>query len=276
MDVILGLVEEPKKFRYIGLNGEKKIFRGRSNNFSEYLIRNSVNLIDQNDMGDSTNGIVLFSDISSLTDSELKLPFATNYVFQASDAQMKFKNANDKVQAWTDSLEVEAGNALSKCVCPISAGLFQRTHSYQVFAHHKLETALRERDGFFVDLADKAALLVSVKARFGSAEQNELLADLSYGSNPTKFVLSDWMFQTEKKEMKTLAQMPDFYPNLRGIKELDFFGVAVSPLFDPTLPEHPRIIRFGREIHHEFQATAALGTLVAAKISSKLARKFSF
>lgn len=255
-----------------------KIFRGRSKDLAEYLIRNSVNLIDRSDMSDTNDGLVLFTDISSLTDAELKQPFATNYFLQAcgADAQMKFKNANDKDQAWTDSLVVEAGNALSKCVCPISAGLFRRSHSYQVFARHRLEPVLRERDGFFLDLTDKAALLVSVKARFGNAEQNELLADLSYGADLTKFVVSDWMFQTETKDMKTLAQMPDYYPNLRGIKELNIFGVAVSPLFDPTLPEHPRIIRFGREIHHEFQATTTLGTLLAAKISAKLARKFSF
>mmetsp|Transcript_7699 Transcript_7699/g.10921 ORF Transcript_7699/g.10921 Transcript_7699/m.10921 type:complete len:218 (+) Transcript_7699:275-928(+) len=217
----------------------------------------------------------MFTDISSLTDAELKQPFATNYVLEACDAEKKFDNVNcnEKVQAWTDTLEVEAGNTLSKCFCPISAGLFQRTHPYQVFARHKHEPALRERDGFFIDLTDKAALLMSVKVRFGRAEQNELLAALSYGN---KFVLSDWMFQTEKKESKTLLQLPDFYPNLRGIKELDFFGVAVSPLFDPTLPEHPKIIRFGREIPHDFQVSASLGTLIAAKISAKLVMKFSF
>ena len=102
--------------------------------------------------------------------------------------------------SWERSIEIRLPNF---------CWFISREHFYQGFTHHRLEPVLRERDGFFVCLADKAALLVSVNARFGSAEQNELnelLADLSYGANPTKFVVSDWMFQTEKKE-KTLSQI---------------------------------------------------------------------
>ena len=92
--------------------------------------------------------------------------------------------------------------------------------------------------------------MVSVKARFGPSEQNELVKDL-YGD---KFILSEWMFETAEREQKTLVQMPKHYPNLRGIKELDFYGIAVSPLFDPSLPEHH----------------------IAAKIAARVARKLSF
>ena len=63
---------------------------------------------------------------------------------------------------------------------------------------------------------------------------------------------------------------------LKGVKELDFYGIAVSPLFDPKLPENSRIVRLGRDISHNFPATAGgeLGSLIAAKIASILANKF--
>ena len=114
-----------------------------------------------------------------------------------------------------------------------------------------------------------------MKARFGTEELKELLRDLGEGLED-KFVLSDWLFQTSEKKEKTLLQMPNHYPELAGLKELDFYGIAVSPLFDPKLPEHPRIVRLSRDINHNFQATGAgtLGSLIAAKIGSKLAKKF--
>ena len=104
-------------------------------------------------------------------------------------------------------------------------------------------------------------------ARYGAEEEREL---------QDKFVLSDWFFQTSEKKEKTLLQMPNHYPELKGLKELDFYGIAASPLFDPRLPEHSRIVRVGRDISHNFPATAggALGSLIAAKIASKLAKKF--
>ncbi len=57
---------------------------------------------------------------------------------------------------------------------------------------------------------------------------------------------------------------------LKGVKELDFYGIAVSPLFDPKLPENSRIVRLGPDISHNFPA----GSLIAAKVASILANKF--
>lgn len=140
--------------------------------------------------------------------------------------------------------------------------------------HRRYEKALRQRDGFVLSLADNAVLLVSTKARFGQADQNELLVDIM--SAQGKFILSDWIFQTEDKKEKTLLQMPEHYPQLKGLKELNFLGVAVSPLFEPDQPENPQIIRFGqRDIHQELQSPDAVGALVAARIRSYLAMKFS-
>lgn len=255
------------------MNGVGKTYRGGIDEFHAYLNRNGLNLIDTT-ADDDSNDFVVLKTIRSISVAELRMPFRSNYVLVDSDEKRKFDNANDKVQAWTDSLEAEAGNALSKFLLPISSGLYQITHDFQVFARHRYEQQLRERDGFFVSMADKAALLVSVKARFGPSEQNELIKDL-YGD---KFILSEWMFETAEREQKTLVQMPNHYPNLRGIKELDFYGIAVSPLFDPSLPEHPRIIRFSREIPHDMSlgSSASLGTLIAAKIAARVARKLSF
>jgi len=237
------------------------------------LDRNQVNLIDRETDSEVDGDFVLFDDIVSIVekkqDVHKSLP---RYYLIASEAQISFNNANTKVQ---DGLEAEAGNAMAKIATPISAGLYHDTHSYQVFAKHRYEKALRERDGFFLSLADNAILLVSVKARYGLAEQNELLVDLRCATLPDKFILSDWTFQTEDKKEKTLLQMPEHYPQLKGVKELNFFGIAVSPLFEPDLPEHPQIIRFGRDVHHELQSPDAKGSLVAARIRSLFAKKFS-
>ena len=111
------------------------------------------------------------------------------YFTQTSDAETMFDNANTKSQAWTDSLEVEAGDALAKFMTPVSAGLLHKSHNYQVFARHRLESTLRERDGVFLSVSDKAAFLVTVKARYGAEEEKELLADK--GGLQDKFVLSD-------------------------------------------------------------------------------------
>ncbi len=102
------------------------------------------------------------------------------YFTQTSDAETKFDNANTKSQAWTDSLEVEAGDALAKFMTPVSAGLLHKSHNYQVFARHRLESTLRERDGVFLSVSDKAAFLVTVKARYGAQEEKELLADINF------------------------------------------------------------------------------------------------
>ena len=256
----------------MNLKGRKVYFRGPAIDFNRYLDRNQVNLIDREN-SEVDGDFVLFDDIVSIVekkqDVHTSLP---RYYLIASEAQIAFNNANTKVQAWTDGLEAEAGNAMAKIATPISAGLYHDTHSYQVFAKHRHEKALRERDGFFLSLADNAILLVSVKARYGLAEQNELLVDLRLVD---KFILSDWTFQTEDKKEKTLLQMPEHYPQLKGVKELNFFGIAVSPLFEPDLPEHPQIIRFGRDVHHELQSPDAVGSLVAARIRSLFAKKFS-
>jgi hypothetical protein len=240
------------------------------------LDRNQVNLIDRETDSEVDGDFVLFDDIVSIVekkqDVHKSLP---RYYLIASEAHISFNNANTIVQAWTDSLEAEAGNAMTKIATPISAGLYHDTHSYQVFAKYRYEKALRERDGFFLSLADNAILLVSVKARYGLAEQNELLVDLRCATLPDKFILSDWTFQTEDKKEKTLLQMPEHYPQLKGVKELNFFGIAASPLFEPDLPEHPQIIRFGRDVHHELQSPDAKGSLVAARIRSLFAKKFS-
>ena len=59
-----------------------------------------------------------------------------------------FDNANTKAQAWTDSLEVEAGDALAKFTTPVSAGLLHKAHIYQVFArqYHREKTLRRETE----------------------------------------------------------------------------------------------------------------------------------
>ena len=52
----------------------------------------------------------------------------------------------------------------------------------------------------------------------------------------------------------------------------------MSPLFDPLLSEHPRIIRLGWEIPHDIVAGASLvvGTLKVVKLAARVARKLSF
>ena len=241
--------------------------------------RNQVNLIECETDNEVDGDLVLFDDIVSINTvvekgqdvHNMSLP---RYYLIASGAQISYKNANTKAQVWTDGLKAEAGNAMAKFATPISAGLYHHDsiHSYHVFAKHRHEKALRERDGFFLSLPDNAILLVSVKARYGLAEQNELLVDLRLLD---KFILSDWTFQTDDKKEKTLLQMPEHYPQLKGVKELNFFGIAVSPLFEPDLPEHPQIIRFGRDVHHELQSPDAVGSLVAARIRSLFAKKYS-
>ena len=137
-----------------------------------------------------------------------------------------FDNANTKSQAWTDSLEVEAGNALAKFMTPVSAGLLHKSHIYQVFARHRLESTLRERDGVFLSVSDKAAFLVSVKARYGAEEEKELLADI--GGLQDKFVLSDWFFQTSEKKEKTLLRMPKV-PSLLQLRILLLRSLKKQP-----------------------------------------------
>ena len=168
----------------------------------EYLSRNNVNLVDNTADADSNERLRWCRDYSQCPSALHK------YLIVASNTKNRLDNANDKVQAWTESLEAEASNALSKFLRPVSAGMHNKmTHASQVFARHRGEPhLLRERDGFFISLANQAALLVSIKARFGRAEQNELVADLT----GEKFVLAD---------ERTLPEMSTHYPQLRGVKE---------------------------------------------------------
>jgi len=269
--------QQRKLFSFKNINGEGKYFRGTEKDLDKFLDRNQLTLFDSEVDPNFDSNFALFCNIESLSTSGAGLQLLyPRYFTQQSEAMKMFDNANTKAQAWTDSLEVEAGDALAKFTTPVSAGLLHKAHIYQVFArqYHRGKT-LRERDGFFLALLDRAAFLVSVKARFGTEELKELLRDLGEGLED-KFVLSDWLFQTSDKKEKTLLQMPNHYPELAGLKELDFYGIAVSPLFDPKLPEHPRIVRLSRDINHNFPATGAgtLGSLIAAKIGSKLAKKF--
>ena len=94
------------------------------------------------------------------------------YLTQQSDAETMFDNSNSntKAPAWTDSLEVEAGDAFAKFTTPLSVGLLNKSHIYKVFARHRIEGTLRKRDEVFLSVLDKAEFLVSVKARHGAEE----------------------------------------------------------------------------------------------------------
>lgn len=265
-----------KLFCFKDSKGDATYFNGTEKELDKFLTRNQLNLFDSEVDPTMDSNFALFCNIESLKKGDKSQYLNPRYYTQASDAIKMFDNADTKTQAWTDSLELEAGDALAKFATPVSAGLLHKTHIYQVFARHRQEKTLRERDGVFISLPDRAAFLVSVKARYGPEEQKELLKDIEVGGSAGEFVLSDWLFQSFDKKEKTLLQMPNHYPQLKGIKELDFYGVAVSPLFDLRLPEHPQIIHLSRDVNHNFPATAggALGSLIAAKIASKLRRKF--
>ena len=287
-------------FSFKDSKGEGKYFRGTEKDLDNYLRINRLNLFDAAIDPSCDCNLAFFRDIESLsTPGEASHLLNPRYFVEQIDAESIIMfdyntNNSSKTKArelWTNKssssllleLGVEAGDALSESATPVSAGLLHNKSStttknmYQVFARHRLERTLRERDGVFLSVSHKAAFLVTVKARYGAVEERDLLADIGGGLlRDNKFVLSDWYFQTSEEEAeKTLLQMmaTNHYPELEGVKELELYGIAVSPFIDPKLPEeHPRIIRVRwRDISHNFPATAggALGSLIAAKIAAE-------
>ncbi len=135
------------------------------------------------------------------------------YRLVRTDGQSEFDNANLKTLAWTDSLEFEAGESLSLTTEPIL--LCGKSHKYQLF----VGSEFRERDGMFLCPKGDAVILLSAKARFGPAERNELIRDITCGKRAAAvaedggegFIITDWLFQTSSQcQEKTLHEIPGF------------------------------------------------------------------
>jgi hypothetical protein len=107
-------------------------------------------------------------------------------------------------------LEFEAGESLSLTTEPIL--LCGKSHKYQLFVRERhVEPEFRERDGMFICPKDDAVILLSAKARFGPAERNELIRDITCGKRATAvavgeaedggegFIINDWLFETTKE-----------------------------------------------------------------------------
>ena len=128
-----------KFFSFKNSKGEGKYFRGTEKDLDKYLDRNQLTLFDSAIDPSCSSNFALFCDIESLSSGGGSQLLTPRYFTQTSDAKTMFDNANTKSQAWTDSLEVEAGNALAKFMTPVSAGLLHKSHNYQVFARHRLK-----------------------------------------------------------------------------------------------------------------------------------------
>lgn len=213
------------------------------------------------------------------------------YRLVRTGAQSEFDNANMKTPAWTDSLEFEAGESLSLTTEPIL--LCGKSHKFQLFVRERhVEPEFRERDGMFICPKDDAVILLSAKARFGLAERNELIRDITCGKRAAAageeedggegFIIHDWLFQTSSQcQGKTLHEIPGFekYHGKRSFKY--FVGVAASPLISERVlncdsgssrGHAPPIAFMSRHISQEYSYAAALAVpfLFARSLANKM------
>ena len=215
------------------------------------------------------------------------------YRLVRTGAQSEFDNANLKTLAWTDSLEFEAGESLSLTTEPIL--LCGKSHKYQLFVRERhVEPEFRERDGMFICPKDDAVILLSAKARFGPAERNELIRDITCGKRAIAvavgeaedggegFIIIDWLFQTSPQcQGKKLHEIPGF-EKYRGKHSFKYFvGVAASPLISErvldwdsgrSVGHAPPTAFMSRHIPQEYSYAAALAVpfLFARSLANKM------
>jgi hypothetical protein len=130
------------------------------------------------------------------------------------------------------------------------------------------ERTLRKRDEVFLSVLEKAAFLVSVKARHGAEEERDLLADI--GGLQDKFVISDWLCQTSEKNPVDAKSLSG------GVEWNQRNSTSMALLYHHySIPDYQSILG-SYDILHNFPANAggALGSLIAEKLASKLANKF--
>jgi hypothetical protein len=160
-----------------------------------------------------------------------------------------------------------------------------------------VEPEFRERDGIFICPKDDAVILLSAKARFGPAERNELIRDITCGKRAAAaaavgeaedggegFIINDWLFQTSSQcQGKTLHEIPGF-EKYRGKHSFKYFvGVAASPLISERVLDWdsgsgssggyaPPIAFMSRHISQEYSYAAALAVpfLFARLLSNKM------
>jgi hypothetical protein len=125
-----------------------------------------------------------------------------------------------------------------------------------VFAQNIGKTEpIKERDGLLFSIEHDVAFVISVKAKFGEKEKNELLEDVEEG----KFDLDKWLFKTKTGTMQKLPEIKYYEDLLQGKKIFNkLIGVAISPLFSPhlsLLTNYSNLIALERKIPHSFATT---------------------
>eukprot|EP01001_Neometanema_parovale_P006232 NODE_2606_length_1381_cov_109.314785_g2477_i0.p1 GENE.NODE_2606_length_1381_cov_109.314785_g2477_i0~~NODE_2606_length_1381_cov_109.314785_g2477_i0.p1 ORF type:complete len:390 (+),score=42.41 NODE_2606_length_1381_cov_109.314785_g2477_i0:75-1244(+) len=193
---------------------------------------------------------VQFEDIESEDEALLRSNDGIKYQLASSLLGTAIQNASRLTQAWTESLEAEFCSFMNRklAVQQCSEGLFHQTHRWQVFLQHKTWQHPHERDGLFFSPSLDTVFLVSVKARFGTAEVNELKNDLMIAE---EFCGDDWNMKLGDGSMVSFSKLYADSLQGRSCTFRNFVGIAVSPLFKPTIDmDQERIIFVERSPEH--------------------------
>lgn len=104
----------------------------KKDEFEARLDRNHLNVVRRTS-SEGEDEILSFEDI--VTESSLQLAELSTWCYQTQPTvfQNKLDNANNKTQAWTDSLEAEAAAALAEVAVPANDGLHHEAHRFQIW-----------------------------------------------------------------------------------------------------------------------------------------------